>query len=152
MSAMGFLRRISLVSVGLAGVWQIALASDSDSGTLTPAQAEVCLPGPKIIEIGFANSDFGSYSPTGLTGGKTVELLEDVRFNACGGPNESLFYVTGFTSSPGSSWLISVTCGGVEKLASAGSFSYSNGAAEWGWSSIFGFSENDQVSCTIVHN
>lgn len=157
------LRRISLVFIGLVCVSQIAVASDSDSGTLTPGESSSCITLPSgqrvyIISIGFTSGSLGTYSPTALTGGKTVGALDDdgTAYPAgCGGPpSTSILGIQGFSSNPGSSWLVSITCNGVEKLSSAASFNYVSATdyATWTWSSVFGFVDNDQVSCTIVHN
>lgn len=153
MNAVGFLIRVPLIFVGLICVPQIVLASNSVSATLTAGQSQICgLNVVRFNEIGFTDSGLGTYSPTGLTGGETVALLVDENFSSCGSPTGAWLYVTGFISNPGSGWLISVTCSGVEKLSSAATFEYSGGQAEWKWSSVFGFVDNDQVSCTIVHN
>ena len=164
MNAKELLRRISLVFIGLVCASQIAVASDSDSGTLTPGKTSSCVTippsGPTIylVEIGFISGSIGTYSPTGLTGGEAVNALVDdgEQVGGCGpvSPSTSLLGVKGFSSNPGSSWLISVTCNGVEKLSSVASFNYVSGTdyATWTWSSVFGFVDNEQVSCTIVHN
>lgn len=77
----------------------------------------------------------------------TIEIL-------CERSSFSGVSVSGFTSNPGTSWLTSVTCNGVDKSASSASFSYSSGMAEWIWSTEFGFAAkiSDNVGCSIVHN
>lgn len=144
----------SLVSIATISTSQLAIAS-SDSGTLTPGRFLIrCNPAtivPSFLLTGYDSGLIGSYSPTGLAGGKTVFIVSDESPTGCGA-NISLLRVTGFTSDPGSSWLTSITCNGVKNLASAGSYSYTSGFATWTWSQKFGLSSGAQVSCTIVHS
>lgn len=93
----------------------------------------------------------GSYSPTGLTGGNTVAAATNIV--SCVGSVGSALEVSGFTSNPGSSWLTSITCNGVELLASAATaYSFSDGWGIWDWSTGFNLVNGTKVSCTIVHN
>ena len=131
-----------------------AAQAATDVGTLTKGSAYGC---PAYFGY-HAVGPVGSYSPTGLTGGKTVfSILDNLFFGAsCPGGVVALITVTSFSSDPGSAWLTSVTCNGVTKTGASASFSYSGGAATWMWaSSWFGFSSlanGTNVSCTIVHN
>ena len=128
---------------------EIVLASSSDSGTLTPGVTNI---GTCGHFVGYTGSH-GSYSPTGLTGGETVvALFDEDNTPPCFPSTTSELFVTGFTSNPGASWLISVTCNGVAKSGSSATFGYGTGEATWQWSSHFGFTNNAQISCTIVHN
>jgi hypothetical protein len=101
---------------------------------------------------GYHSTIVGSYSPTSLTGGKTVYAAFDY------GGVYAQVYVSGFSSDPGSAWLSSVTCKGttLSQGAPGAAFSYSAtyGIAYWGWSSPFGLASalGTNVSCTIVHN
>lgn len=161
MSARHFIRW-SLFSLSLIGVLcesEFALAS-TESGTLTPAtKIQVCPPFPfdtSFTFVGFTNGGFGTYSPTGLAGGRTVWVVTDEQMGDCG-VSQSMFFVSGFSSDPGSTWLTSVTCNGVENLASNARFyqfttSGSTGVAQWYWDRQFGLTNGSQVSCTIVHN
>jgi hypothetical protein len=148
---------LSLALIGVAFNAQLALAS-SDSGTLTPGskQSGCNLTGGKQSFVGYINPglDIGVYSPTGLTGGRTVVAIVDQTHIDCG-VTQSYLTVEGFTSDPGSSWLTSITCNGVKLSASAmTSYSYTSSASEavWTWSTHFGLSNGAQVSCTIVHS
>jgi hypothetical protein len=150
-------RRISLPLITSILASQSAVASDS--GTLTPGEKMVCLTTPpaniSITTIGYESETFGTYSPTGLTGGETVMTIEDYGSWAgtCPAPTtKASLSVSGFGSNPGSSWLSSITCNGVQKLSSAATFNYSGGTASWSWTSVFGLANNKQVSCTIVHS
>lgn len=133
---------------------QPALAT-SDNGTLTVGQVSVpCLPGRPgaPFEDGYNSAvPIGSYSPTGLTGGRTVTNIVDFHGSACFG-TFSFLTVEGFSSDPGSSWLSSITCNSVEELPSSASYSYSSGQARWEWTSTFGLTNGTQVGCTIVHS
>jgi hypothetical protein len=136
---------------------QEALASSSDSGTLTPAQVgSGC-----YTYVGYyVLQGWGSYSPTGLTGPKTLTgLWDQIGCSGAGSPSarpSSSLFVGGFTSSPGAGWLISITCNGVEHLASDALFFWGlvgpYNEATWTWPQLFGFGNGAQVSCTIVHN
>ena len=150
---------VSFASIVLTVASQLAAASDSDSGTLTAGDdvIERCGAG-QLLAIGFASGVFGSYSPTGLTGGTSVSALYDQApvpiGPGCPG-GSTLFQVTGFSSNPGKSWLISITCEGTEATPeSTTSFSYNDGAALWQWANVvlpMGPAGNNE-SCTIVHN
>lgn len=137
------------------GVWQIAAAS-SDTGTLLVGEiSSTTCSGtgrPLPYYYGFTSSPaVGSYSPTGLAGGKTVIKLFD--YLSCGALSE--LWISGFSSNPGQSWLSSVACNGVTNTgAGAFDFSYNSGTASWVWNDRFGFQSKygSNVSCTIVHN
>jgi hypothetical protein len=145
-----------LTSICVLFASQPAIAS-SDTGTLLVGHGTFpCLPippGGSSPVYGY-DASFGSYSPTGLTGGKTVVLIWDFHVGNCG-VNHSNLEINGFSSDPGSSWLTSITCNGVSNpQSSASGYSYSGGAAIWAWSQFFGLSSKvgSNVSCTIVHN
>jgi hypothetical protein len=152
------LNRLITAAVAMAITVVPGLASAStDNGTLTAGTENgSCLP-PEVGTyhvIGFINGASGSYSPTGLTGGRTLAGISDVEPVSCGS-HTSAFSVTGFSSNPGSAWLSSVTCNGVERLqSSAISYTYtsSTGTAAWIFSGNFGFAGGDQYACSIVHS
>lgn len=128
--------------------------TSSDSGTLTIATVawSGCFSTINIV-FGFSSPrGIGSYSPAALTGGKTVVALYDTKGDCVG--TFSDISISGFSSNPGSSWLSSLTCNGVENNGSAATFIYSSGTASWEWSQLFGLQskENSSVSCTVVHN
>lgn len=143
----------------LALIWLLVAAppafASTDNGTLTVGRTTVSCGGPTLTFSGYSVPlAIGSYSPTGLTGGKTVTGVWDLT-GGCG--TSSTLQVSGFSSNPGSSWLTSITCNGVTNLASAVStFSYSGGGASWTWNSttfgIWAKSVGANVSCTIVHS
>jgi hypothetical protein len=138
---------------------QIAIAS-SDSGTLTVGSDVLTCGGGGLGKIqtlsGYSISlSFGSYSPTGLTGGRTVADVYDDIGALCDAATFSALTVSGFSSNPGSGWLSSITCNGVTNdESSARSYGYSGGAAGWVWGQLFGLlnKNGSNVSCTIVHN
>ena len=132
-------------------------ASTSDSGTLLVGES-VFFCGPSLgsaLIFGFSSiTGTGSYSPTGLTGGDTVAIVEDVLPASCI-RNFSALSVSGFSSNPGGSWLVSITCNGKEAVGTSASYSYTSGVASWQWGGAkFGLSsENgDNVGCTVTHN
>lgn len=131
----------------------------TDNGTLTVGSIQfICSPSGLRIEIGYGTGAFGSYSPAGLTGGNTViNAISDIVPINCNTPPFSTLVVSGFSSNPGSGWLSSITCNGVNNTGSSASFSYTNGTAAWNWdpSKQFGFGSKpigSNVSCSIIHN
>jgi hypothetical protein len=143
--------------IGLIFSSQLAIAS-SDSGTLTPGTVtQFCPPTftTNFTLVGVIRGSIGTYSPTGLTGGKTFNAITDERKGTCGTSSLSTFSATGFSSNPGSTWLTSITCNGVTNMGSSAiQFIYTSatGTAAWQWSQEFGLSNGSQVSCTIVHS
>jgi hypothetical protein len=111
--------------------------------------------GRMLVYSGYKPSlSIGSYSPTGLTGGRTVTTLADFTQAFCG-VNLTSLSVSGFTTNPGSGWLTSVTCNGISNSGGSGSFSFADGTATWSWNRGFGLlplPTGTNVSCTIVHN
>jgi len=155
---MSYSKSIIILAISLS-VWQVASAS-SDTGTLLvgvgPASFCPLSPSPLPDYFGFeASLSIGSYSPTGLTGGKTVaDLVDSSAGLDCVMPAFSEIVISGFSSNPGHSWLSSVKCGSLTNAGSSATYSYSGGSANWTWSTKFGFLSqyNTNVSCTIVHN
>lgn len=135
-----------------------ANASVTDNGVLLVGQngplscAPLGFPGTWTL-TGFYVT-FGSYSPTGLTGGKTVaQILDRTSANGCLIGSESHVTVSGFSANPGSSWLVSITCQGITRTGASSAFSYSGSTAFWSWSALnFGFTNGANVSCSITHN
>lgn len=118
-------------------------AGHNDAGTMTEGGISS---GPINI-IGFFHGtiNYGSYTPTALTGGKTLIDFVDADSNGT-------VEVSGFTSDPGAGWLLSATGRGVTKQASAAVYSYSAGTATWEWTnSVFGFQTSGTTSCIITH-
>jgi len=143
---------LMLAVVASAASSQLALAA-SDTGTLLVGATS----GGACHQIlsGFDSPlSVGSYSPTGLTGGKTVTVVVDSLFPFGGCSNFSGLNVSGFSSDPGKSWLTSITCNGVTDSGSSASYGYSGGLASWTWSTLFGFTGHSgtNYSCTIVHS
>ena len=143
---------------------QLAAASNSDTGTLTAANGSTTtcslpLGTGTIKPVGFSAptfGNFGGYTPTTLTGGKTVSGVFDLSRTGSGlcltGHSANLV-ITGFASDPGASWLVSITCNGVA-LGAGASYQWvpANSEGLWTWSSAFGFVAGSQYNCTIVHN
>jgi hypothetical protein len=101
----------------------------------------------------------GSYSPTGLTGGKVVQqLAEAVQCSAAPTSGQVVLVISGFSSNPGTTWLTSVTCASNTKLRSAATYSYNSGGGQaiWTWTGQnFSFwipAGGTNALCTIVHN
>lgn len=149
--------RLSRTLMCLAIIPTIVLASSNDA-TMQVGHKRVPLSGCGI-DSGYDSSSsilsFGSYSPTGLGGGRTVTFLDELGFCDLAGVEGSLS-VSGFTSNPGKSWLTSVTCNGVTQTAASATFSYfpSDGSTLWQWPAGFGFKDipaGTNISCTIVH-
>ena len=151
-----------IVLVSCFGLSSLAHAS-TDTGTLSVGYGVGCNggigQGGEILVYGYLSGSYGSYSPTGLTGGTTVYSIQDYYVltagNVCSGSSTSLLEVTGFSVDPGQDWLSSITCNGVENTGSgAASFYYSSGKAYWTWSQLFGleFKGGSNVSCSLTHS
>ena len=166
-------QRALFTQVGLLLLSQLAIASPesvvvtipspsfNDSGTLTEGSAVVCRrEGVSFSSaVGFdhgAMGTYGTYSPTSLAGGQSVKGIFDVfSVGFCRGlvADGAKLFISGFSSNPGTLWLISVTCNEVTLSQASSVFVYNGLTAEWAWPSQFGFGGHDaQVSCTITHN
>lgn len=150
-------RRKWLASLATFGITPMMSFAASDNGTITVGNLAFP-PGSPCIS-GYFPSSTGSYSPTGLTGGKTLSDLYDISTGStCGfGSVDSVIHVSGFSSNPGESWLTSVSCNGFTlTVGFSTSYSYSSGIAAWGWSTSGGLEfwheVGDNLSCTIVHS
>lgn len=148
------IRRIWLTLVTSFGLVPMTALAASDSGTITVGSQSVP---PNLCFWGYLGS-VGSYSPTGLTGGRTVaDLYTSVVGPSCEGSLSGHLFVSGFSSYPDQSWLTSVDCNGTTKTGSTANYDYysSSGMAEWSWvSTSWGFPSNvdSQLACTIVHS
>jgi len=108
----------------------------ADTATMTTGYCSAY--GGYVAYIGYAEATppcpaIGSLTPAILSTGQRVTTIEDVEtWNASG----NTVVISGFSSDPGSSWLVSVTVSGTTLASSNASFSYSasTGAATWGWS------------------
>src|SRR5688572_2349453 len=106
-------RRTLLAAISL--VPSLAFTA-TDIGTLTVGHTAVLLPPSMAVCIflldGYQGGGFGSYSPTGLTGGKVVNGVYDT--TTCSGTFPfARFEVRSFSSDPGKNWLTSISCNGV---------------------------------------
>jgi len=128
--------------------------ADTTAGTLKAGSVrviDICGNQPEQFS-GYSAGFIGSYSPTGLTGGETVVTIMDTGATTCF-PSSIQFGVSGFTSNPGTTWLTSITCNGIEKTGSTASFTYNSGTATWKWDNeSFGFVLDDTYSCSIVYS
>jgi len=145
-------RRRWLPLVASFGIIPMIALAASDNGTITVG----AIVGTPICSWGYVPPSTGSYSPTGLTGGKTVAYLFVIAAGpSCTGAPTGDFGASGFSSNPGQSWLTSVACNGTTKTGATATYSYSSGTAQWSWSSTtWGFPAKvgSQLACTIVHN
>lgn len=148
-------RRSLLVLIGLLFVPGLTLAA-SDDATLTVGRTVdggVICGGIELIFSGYITGAIGSYSPTGLTGGKAVVMAYDLS----GCMSGARLTVAGFSSNPGIHWLSSITCNGITNPLASATFNYSadQGYAYWSWPQRFGFTDlpvGSNVSCTLIHN
>lgn len=150
------LRRVSVALLAASTVAsQLAMAASDSATLLVGGGSASCPDGPGISNIdGYVPGlPIGSYSPTGLTGGKTVAVVMDRTTNCIGMSSIAVLEVSGFASSPGANWLSSITCNGVTNNATTSLFSYVAGTGYWVWFQPFGLLSKVgiNVSCTIVH-
>jgi hypothetical protein len=157
MSILSFCRKLAFLAAWLV-VAPVAAAA-TDTGSLTPGSAFECTydGGLSFFKaVGFDKpAGFGTYSPTGLTGGESVAIVFDQNsdFGMCLHPTYSLLEVSGFSVDPGQDWLTSITCNSVENTGSgAASFNYSSGTATWTWTKLFSLVSNTSTTCNITHS
>ena len=110
--------------------------STSNSFTTPPPSEQATMTvGQLSVYFGYSNGTsygtFGAYSPTALVGGRTVTLFVDV-VNPFG-LGSAQVSIAGFSSDPGSSWLIQAFANGIGLAPATGSYSYSAGTATWTW-------------------
>jgi serine protease len=103
------------------------------------------------------NPSFGALSPSNAIGGglsyRAIYDFMDWDYNQYTG-----MYVCGFSSNPGSTWLTSITAGGVTKMGSVAGYWYGTsgtyaGCGYWSWGgATLGFpTPGQQVQVTIFH-
>jgi hypothetical protein len=145
--------RLLLVICGLTLMPALASAA-SDAGTLLVGKLVVGSPCISTL-YGYNPGNYGSYSPTGLTGGQIVGTVTENHTCATGFVS-AILAIGGFTSDPGKTWLTSITCNGVTLTSgSSSAYGYGSGTSQWTWSATgWGLSGhvNSNVSCTITHN
>jgi hypothetical protein len=146
---------LGLISLGIASSPTVLAATDNGSLTIGRVEDNICwLGGPVYSGYNAGAVPYGSYSPTGLTGGKTVIGISEL--TVCGAATG--LGISGFSADPGSNWLTSITCNGATLVPGAPGFSYSynSGTANWMWLTVpFGFagkSVGSVVGCSITHN
>lgn len=96
-------------------------------------------------------SSIGSLSASSIPGGYTIRGIVDVY--ASSSYTGSELAVSGFSASPGASWITRLVCNGVGKVGSTATYNYSTGTATWVWpssESAFGFSSGNNYSCYLV--
>jgi subtilisin family serine protease len=122
--------------------------------TDNPVMTEAGAPGQTAF-VGFDLSlGGGSMSPATTSNGYTYQKFKD-RYNVkTTSYIETVFEVSGFTSDPGSGWLVSAAAEGVTYVGSrAATYSYNSGSARWSWNGPNAFSGwPTQTTCTIVHH
>jgi hypothetical protein len=100
---------------------------------------------------GFEKGICGSMTPATTSNGYTYQY-----FTTQGVPRMGTFVgkfsVSGFSSDPGSAWLMEAICGGSGLTQTAGfTYTYSAGTATWNGSSGGKFPLGATLSCNIVH-
>jgi hypothetical protein len=147
-----FARRQWLAFSAAACITPVASLATIENGTITVAEKSF---GSTCI-WGYSGGLLGAYSPTGLTGGKTVAEISAIVIGlSCNGTLDGIVQISGFSSNPGQSWLTSVECNAITKTGATATFNYGSGIAAWSWSATsWGFPTvvGSQLGCTIVHN
>lgn len=136
----GTWREIIEEYVNDSGTWRLVHAG-GDAFSLTAGSA-----------IGFygysASPSIGSISPTTLGDGKTLAQMVDVDPAV----KDHILQISGFSSDPGSSYLISAAANGTTLLAAAASYGYNSGSgtAVWTWTNqSFGFVDGNNYTVVI---
>jgi hypothetical protein len=146
---------LSIAALLVTTVTRQSVASGPENGTLFVDRLIASCPViGTMTMIGFSSESFGAYEPVRLTGGKTVDAIEDIHVSAitCGS-SSAVFHASGFSSDPGKDWLISITCDGSDHLGAIASYLYDepSGRASWAWSSLFGLTRAARITCKIIH-
>jgi hypothetical protein len=119
-----------------------------------PVMTEAGFPGqPGRVGFNLSLSE-GSMSPATTSNGYTYQKFLD-RYTAPNGVySATVFAVSGFTSDPGSGWLVSASAEGVTYFGTqAATYTYASGSASWSWNGPNAFSGwPTQTTCTILHN
>ena len=134
--------------------------SSTDNGTMTVGGTTfICPSGLPSAFRGYSSGvatppgSIGSYTPTALTGGRTLRSFYDVALsNPQCPPKRGIVQVGGFAANPGSSWLVSAKCNGVTQTGASATFGYASGIATWSWLTLFGFTSPGTLTCTVIHN
>lgn len=137
----------ALLAIAVCTAFPSLAVAATDNATLTITRSTLFGQCPNL------NFTSGPYSPAALTGGKTVDFVTELD---CNSSFISLAVrISGFAIDPGQAWITSMTCNGVTKTgASAASFNYGSGKANWTWYSSFGLYSlpvSTNVSCSITH-
>jgi YD repeat-containing protein len=110
------------------------------------------LNGGTYIESGYGQGTLGSLTPNTTSNSKTItafyyyyNLSTHVSYTALG--------VSGFSSSPGASWLQSVVlaANGTTVTGASATYSYSSGTASWVWANSTAAVETGSTTMTIEH-
>ena len=100
---------------------------------------------------GYWAGNWGSASPTATSNGKTYKSIAD-NYNPWGGIYGTAFAVCGFSSNPGTGWLVSIAVGSSTRSSSAASYSYGSGCASWAWTgSAIGIPYSGVAQVTVTH-
>lgn len=94
----------------------------------------------------------GSISVSAIPGGYTIESVEEIIES--GVIISARVIVSGFSASPGGTWLGTVTFNSNTFSGSAASYSYSAGVATWTWSTSTGWawSDGDEYVGTVGYH
>ena len=150
--ALGLLAALAFISDARAsGVTNMLLGAGAGknglSTTLTAGANVVSGNG----KVGYISGTIGSMSATGLVGGYTVTAVYDLLVS--GPVTQEVVKISGFSSSPGGSWLGKVIFNSQTFVGSAATYSYSTGTATWTWGTAggWGFTSTDAYPGTITY-
>jgi len=159
MNTQSLLKPRSLLALAALLIVPLIAFATINNGTLTIGRQTIpVMPGLTLDFSGYSSGAYGSYSPTSLGGGISVVTLYELAVN--GTPNSTTFRITGFTSNPGVSYLLHLTCNGVTVAGGHATRTYdsSTGTVTYTWSApdpLFGLSSlsvGTNKSCSVEHN
>lgn len=89
-------------------------------------------------------------SPATLLDGYTLAALYRIVTTA---PSDgTVFRVSGFSADPGAAYFRSLTCNSLSVNASAATYSYAGGVAQWAWTGdVFSMPSSGSVSFTVTY-
>ena len=118
----------------------------TETATVTP---ELVKESSNLTMVGYSSGVGGSISPVKLSNNVlSYVAFCDIHYT----PSSSHLQISGFTSDPGASWLVSAEAYGVTQLGSAASYAYASGTASWAWTTTFGFVATGTVAVQVAHH
>lgn len=148
--------QVSWIACGICWLTQAPIASAQTPGTVADTPTIVtggATFGPEGFSNGTTYGTFGSISRAKTADGyQYVGFFDTYQNGKVGACTHTILEVSGFSSDPGQSWLVSAADNGVTFTGSAARYSYSSGKSTWSWHCGPAFYNKPSPSqATIIH-